>query len=372
MLEIREVKTRKEIRDFLNLPLKMYKDNSSFIPPLYGDELKMFKSNYMYYDQSESKFWVAYKEGQCVGRIQAILQNKSNEKWNQKRMRFSRVDFIDDKEVSKALFEKLEEFAKAKGMDEVVGPLGFSDLEREGMLIEGFDQLNTFEEQYNFPYYKEHLEALGYTKDIDWIEHRLFINKDKAQKVISISDAILAKGKLKLIQGVPFGKFVKRYKDQFFDILDATYDKLYGTVPFSEGMKNLLVNNFKPIVNMKYVPAVVDENDNIVAFAIAFPAMNEVLKKSNGHLYPLTILRLLKNVRHPKVIDLGLIGVTPSAYLSGGAIIIYSALLKNMINDKIEYCETNLNLEDNKDIISTWKHFDSIQHKRRRSFVKKI
>lgn len=372
MLEIREVKTRKEIKDFLNLPLKMYKDNPCFVPPLYGDEAKMFKKNYMYYDQSESKFWVAYKDGKCVGRIQAILQKASNVKWKQKRVRFCRVDFTDDEEVSKALFSKVEEYAKEKGMDEVVGPLNFSDLEREGLLIDGFDQLNTFEEQYNFDYYQKHIENLGYEKEVDWLEHRLFINEEKSKRILDLADKILAKGKLHYVPKMSLGKFAKLYKEQFFSVLDDTYDKIYGTVPFTEGMKNLLINNYKAVINMNYVPTVVDSNNNVVAFAIAFPAMHEIFKSSNGHLYPQTIVKLLHNVRHPKIIDYGLVGVTDKGYLNGAAILIYAALLRQQLKDKVQYCETNLNLEDNKAILSAWENFDYIQHKRRRSYVKKI
>lgn len=372
MLEVFEVKTKKQIKDFLNLPLKMYKDNKCFVPPLYGDEKKMFKPNYMYYDQSEAKCWVAYKDGKCVGRIQGILQKASNEKWNQKRIRFTRVDFIDDEEVSKALFEKVEEFARSKGMSEVVGPLNFSDLEREGLLIDGFDHVNTFEEQYNFPYYQKHIEKLGYSKDVDWVEHRLFYNEEKAEKVLRLSDKILAKGKIHMVPKMSLKAFAKRYEEQFFSILDKTYDTLYGTVPFTQGMKDLLLKNFAPIINMDYVKAIVDENDKIIAFAIAFPAMDRIFKASNGHLYPLTIAKLLYNVHHPYAVDLGLVGVLPEGYLNGAAIVIYGALLRQMKKDNLEYLETNLNLEDNDKIINTWSHFDYIQHKRRRSFIKNI
>ena len=191
MVEIKEVNNKREIRRFLNFPLKMYKGNKYYVPPLYMDEKKMFRSDYMYYDQSESKFWNAYRNGKMVGRIQAILQKASNEKWNQKRVRFTRFDSIDDQEVANALLKVVEDYAKEKGMNEVVGPLGFSDLEREGLLIEGFDYLNTFEEQFNFPYYQKLLENYGFTKDVDWIENRVLPDKEKAAKIYKISNKLL-------------------------------------------------------------------------------------------------------------------------------------------------------------------------------------
>lgn len=372
MIEVKEVVSKKQIKEFLNFPLKLYKGNKSYVPPLYGDELKMFRKDYMYYDQAESKFWNAYKDGKMVGRIQAIYQKKANEKWNQKRMRFSRFDSIDDVEVAKALLKAVEDYAKENGMKEVVGPLGFSDLEREGMLIEGFEYLNTFEEQFNFPYYQKLLEKNGYSKDVDWIEHRVFPNKEKAASIYRLSQALLRKSGLTLVVGMKYKKFAKRYKQQFFSMLDETYDKLYGTVPFSEGMKKLVMNNFTPLINPNYLAAVVDKDDKMVAFLIAFPSISEEIQKSGGHLYPLTAIKLLWRVRHPKRVDLGLIGVDPDRALTGASAILIGYVANQMIVDKLEYMESNLNLEDNKDIISIFRHFEVKEHKRRRSFKKYI
>lgn len=371
MIEIREVNTKKEIKEFLNFPLKLYKGNEFFVPCLYGDELKMFKPNYMYYDQAESKFWNAYRDGKMVGRIQAILQKKSNEKWKQKRVRFTRFDAIDDQEVADALFGAVEKYAKEKGMNEVCGPLGFSDLDREGLLIEGFDQKQTFEEQYNFPYYQSLIEKCGYKKDVDWLEHRLTVNQD-TERTIELSDRLLKRSGLKLVPVMPFKKTCKLYGDQFFELLDITYDKLYGTVPFSDGMKKLMMENFAPIVNPKYLRLLVDNNDKVIAFVISFPGISEVFRKSNGHIYPWIIPSLLHTVKHPKVVDLGLCGVVPGQSLTGAIAILYGEMARQMKKDNIDYLETNLNLEDNLAIIGTWKHFESKQHKRRRSFVKKI
>ena len=372
MIEIKEVKSKKEIKEFLNLPIRMYKGNKYIAPALYADEKKMFKPDYMYYDQAESKFWIAYKDGKVVGRVQAILQKVANEKWNQKRVRFTRFDSIDDQEVANALLNKVEEFAKEKGMAELVGPLGFSDLDREGLLIEGFDQLNTFEEQYNFDYYQKLLENYGFSKEIDWLEYRILPNKEKLQRVINLGNKLLERSGLHFIEGLSYKKFAKRYKEQFFAMLDKTYDKLYGTVPFSEGMKNLLINNFTPLINMDYVIALADENDKIVAFCIAFPSITEVLQKSGGHLYPLTALKVLRTVKHPKRIDLGLIGVGEEDALTGATAIIVGRISELMLKYKLEYMETNLNLENNTEILGLWKHFDVLHHKRRRSFIKKV
>lgn len=372
MLEVREVKTRKEIKEFLSFPNTLYKDNKNFVPPMYMDEKKCFKSNYMYYDQAEAKYWNCYRDGVVIGRISAIIQHKANEKWNQKRCRFTRFDAIDDQEVANALFETVEKYAKEKGMDEIVGPLGFSDLEREGLLIEGFDYLSTFEEQYNHPYYQKLIENLGFTKDVDWIEHRLTINKEKYEKLSRVSDMLLARGNFRVVKPLKPKQFYKQYGDQFFSLLDETYDKIYGTVPFSQGMKDLILHNYAPIVNKHYMRIVVNNDNKIIAFALAFPNVAEAMQMRNGHLRLIPILKLLHTVRHPKIIDLGLVGVLPSEALGGSQIVLFKLLAEQIIKDNIQYVETNLNLEDNHEIIKMWDHFNSVQHKRRRSFVKKI
>ena len=372
MIEIREVKTKKEIKQFINFPLKLYKGNKNFVPPIYMDEKKCFRKDYMYLDQAEAKYWLCYKDGKVAGRISAIIQHKANEKWHQKRCRFTRFDAINDQEVANALFATAEAYAKEKGMEEVVGPLGFSDFEREGLLIEGFEYLSTFEEQYNFDYYQKLIEACGYTKDVDWIEHRLTFNKEKYDRVAAMSDKLLARGNFKVVPLMSFKKQCKLYGDQFFDLLDIAYDKIYGTVPFSPGMKKLVMSNFAPIMNPHYFRMIVDNNDKIIALAMAFPNIAEAMQTRNGHLTPLTIIRLLRQVRHPKRVDLGLIGVAPEAALGGSHFVLFKLLSEQVMKDKVEYCETNLNLEDNKEILSLWTHFDSIQHKRRRSFVKRI
>ena len=171
MIEVRQVKAKKEIKEFIEFPLRLYKDNPYFVPPLYGDEKALFKSKTVYDDQCETVYFIALKDGKTVGRISAILQRASNEKWQQKRVRFTRFDCIDNQEVSDALFDAVENWAKQKGMNEIVGPLGFSDLEREGLLVEGFDYVSTFEEQYNFPYYQRLIENRGYVKEVDWIDN---------------------------------------------------------------------------------------------------------------------------------------------------------------------------------------------------------
>lgn len=371
MITIKEVKTKKEQKEFLNFPLKMYKDCKYFVPPLYMDEAKIFKKNYVYYETSEAVYYNAYKDGVMVGRISGILQKASNEKWNQKRVRFTRFDSINDQTVANALFNAVEKWAKEKGMDEVVGPLGFSDLEREGLLIEGFDQIATFEEQYNYSYYQSLLENAGYGKEIDWTESKLYLPVEKNEKIERLLPQIMKKYKLTKVKFKNVNEIIKKYGDKLFEIIDIAYDKIYGSVPFSDGMKKMLISNFKTIINKEDVMIIVDDTDRIVCFGLAIPAIGKALQKSSGHLTLPALIRVLKAKKNPEVLDLALVGVLPEYEMRGVSTICIDYVFERLENG-IDHMETNLNLETNYHIQNQWKNFSAIQHKRRRCFIKKV
>ena len=372
MITVKKVITKKQQKEFLEFPLSLYKDNPYFVPSLYLMEKDIFKKNYGYYDTCEAVCFNAYLDNKVVGRIQAILQKASNEKYNQKRIRFTRFDCIDNQDVANALFDKVKEYALDKNMNELVGPLGFSDLEREGLLIEGFDKLSTFEEQYNYDYYQRLIENYGFEKEVDWVEHQLRLLPSAKERLDKYSSLILKRFNLKVSKCKSVNEFMKRYLDQFFDIIDETYKDLYGTVPFTESSKAMLTSTFKLIVNERQVKVIVDENDRVVCFGICFPSLSKAVQKSQGKLTIPCLFRLLNAIKNPKSIDLGLIGVLPEYAKKGVATILLKEIMDLMIEDNLEYAETNLNLENNISIINQWKNFDTIQHKRRRCFVMKI
>ena len=370
MITIREVRTRSQRRAFVQFPLRLYKDNPCFVPPLYSDEMKLFRKDYHYYDDAEAVYYLAYRGKKVVGRISGILQRKSNEKWKQKRVRFTRFDCLDDQEAADALFSAVEAWAKRKGMEEVVGPLGFSDLEREGLLIEGFDELSTFEEQYNYPYYQNLIENLGYEKEVDWIEHKLYAPETPDPRIRDMREKLLKRFNLHMSDAKNAKEFIERYKDDFFCLLDDTYAEIYGTVPFTEKMKRELVKNFKLLIDVRYIAMVLDENEKPVCFGLCFPSIARAVQKSGGRLTLPTIFRVLRSVKKPEIIDLALIGVVP-AY-RGVSLVMIDEIMRMLTQGTAQYCETNLNLENNYSIHNLWKNFRSVQHKRRRSFVKKI
>ncbi|MBR3036907.1 MAG: hypothetical protein IKI54_06420 [Lachnospiraceae bacterium] len=374
MITVKEVKTGKEQREFLNFPNRLYEGNPYYVPPLYMDEKKIFRDDYVYYDTCEAVYYNAYDEGgKMVGRISGILQKAANEKYQQKRVRFTRLDAVDDADVFKALFEAVEKWAAEKGMEEVVGPLGFSDLEREGMLIDGFDQLSTFEEQYNFPYYPEQVEKLGYTKEVDWVESKVRAPKDYDGSLHKMSEYLMKRYNLHWYKAKSVNDFIDRYGDQFFDLLDRSYDLIYGTVPFTDGMKKMMIDNFKLIIQLKYVGAVMDENDRMIAFGICFPNLAKAMQASGGKITPKALPALIKALTKPEIIDFGLIGVDPEYLNRGVSACIACRIVDTFLNyPYIDHAETNLNLEDNYAIRNLWKRFDAVEHKKRRCYVKKI
>jgi len=374
MIEIREVRSCREKREFLDFPNKLYKGCPWYVPALYMDERKLFRKDYTYYDTCEAVYYNAYHNGSMVGRISGILQHSSNDKWGQKRVRFTRFDVINDFDVARALFDAVEQWAASKGMEEVVGPLGFSDLEREGLLVEGFDQMSTFEEAYNYDYYPSFIERLGYKTEVEWVESQIRYPSDASSvwEMEKMSDFVMKRYNLHIGESKNTKDFLKRYSNHFFKVLDDSYEKIYGTVPFTPAMKKIMIENFNLIIDLRFVIVILDENDNAVAFGICFPSIAKAMQMDGGRITPRSLVRLLRDVKKPEVLDLGLIGVEPEYLNRGVSVVIASALAKMLSQSGLKYADTNLNLVDNAAILNLWKRFNARQNKRRRAYVKKI
>lgn len=371
MIEIKPVVTSKDVRKFVDFPEKLYRGNPYYVPNLRIDEINKFDPHKNEsFEDCEIQAFLAYRDGKIVGRICGIIQRLYNKKNKEKRARFSRFDCIDDVEVAKALFKAVEDWALGYGMEIVHGPMGYNDLDREGMLIEGFDQYQTFEEQYNYDYYPKLVEKCGYKKEIDWIEARLFAPKQVNEKFRRISQAVLKRYNLRVAQEKTVKKLVKRYKDGVFETLDKAYEPLYGVVPFTDKVKQAVIEQFNLILNKKFIIIIVDKDDRVVAFGLAFPSLSKAVNKSKGKLFPFGIFRLLHALKHVKVVDLGLIAIRPEYQNKGINAIILDFLVEGMINYGIEAAETNLMLENNLKIQQQWQAFDFIQHKKRRAYYK--
>ena len=373
MLKIVEATTKKLQKEFIEYPLRLYKGNPYFVPPLYGDEKTLFTKKNVYAKTCESVYYLAQRDGKTVGRIHGLIQKQYNDIHNVSQVRFTRFDCEDNQETANALFNAVETWAKSKNMTEVVGPLGFSDLEREGLLIEGFDYLSTFEEQYNYPYYAGLIEGCGYIKDIDWVESRIFNIKEHDERIHNILRRAMERHNLHVAgENLSLNAYIKKYAQGIFDCIDECYKDLYGTVPFTPEMQKQMISQFKLILNKRYIHVVCDENEKVVAFGLVLPGIGSALQKSGGKLTPATLIRLLKAIKKPKTIDLALVGILPK-YRKTGLSAFIITILEDMLNDpNLEYLETNLNLETNTNIQQQWKYFDCIHHKRRRSYIKTL
>ena len=372
MVEIKKVKTKKDIKEFIEFPLRLYKACPQFVPPLYGDEKKLLINGGTGEDFF-SVFFLATEGGKTVGRIQGIIQKKYNETHSSAQVRFNRFDCIDDSSVAAALIKAVEDWGVSHSMTELCGPLGYSDLDREGLLVEGFDESSTFEEQYNFEYYGKLLEETGLRKEVDWLEYELKMPEKRNPMLSRVAERSLELNKLHIAStNMSKRKYIEKYRDGFFDCLDECYSHLYGTAPIAKDAQDELIKQFMLILNKKYLIFICDEDENVVGFGLCFPSIGDAFKKSGGKLTIPTLIRLMKAVRKPQCIDLGLVAIRPEYQNSGLNAIIINTLLNVLEEGHVKACETNLNLETNVAVQAQWKYFTARQHKRRRSYTKRI
>lgn len=373
MKRIIEVKTLKDRNRFIKFPLSLYKDNDFYVPMLIGDEKKIFKKDYIYNTTCDTVFYLCVDESDKVlGRIEGIIQKAANEKWHQSRVRFTRFDLINDQEVANMLLDAVANWGKEKGMKEIVGPLGYSDLEREGLLIEGFDKIQTYEEQYNFEYYQHLIENYGLKKEVDWLEYKLYPPKTNDPRLELLVEKLKSRYEFTVYQPTNIKKFIKEYKEQFFEIIDITYNKIYGTVPFTEGMMNSSISNFNLLLRPQDVVIVKNKEEKVVGFCLVFPSISKIVTKYKGRIGLRFLIEFLKNKKNPEIIDLGLIGVLPEYSGYGVASILVSAIEKQIIGKNIKHLETNLMLEENHNILGLMSNFEREFTKKRRCYLKII
>ncbi len=375
MVAVKEVVTKRDLRKFVDFPNKLYKNNEFFVPAFFDDDIADWnKKKNPAFDYCEARCFLAYRDGKIVGRIGAILSHEANKKWQTSRMRFSQVDFIDDFEVSSALFKAVENWAREKGCNQVHGPLGFCDMDREGMLVEGFDKRNMFITYYNEPYYNEHLEKLGYAKDTDWIEYKVFVpeaDSHVADLYGRIAKRCAERNNLHIVRVKhrwQYGKYIK----SIFELANICYSPLYGTVDLNERQIDKYAKKFIPLISPDYACFIVDDNDELVAFGVSAPSMAAAVKKSNGRMFPFGFIGLLKALIKNDAVDMFLIAVRPDLQKLGVNAMILDELRKSCNKNGIKYAETGPMLETNGKVLSQWKSFEKEQHKRRRCYIKNI
>jgi hypothetical protein len=372
---VKEVTTKRQRRKFVDFPNKLYRKNPNYVPGFYGDDLSDWdpKKNPAF-SYCEAKCFLAYEDGRIVGRIGAILSHKANETWGTHRMRFSAVDFVDDPRVSEALFAAVEAYAREKGCAEVHGPLGFCDLDREGMLIEGFDRKSMFITYYNAPYYLTHLERLGYRKDTDWIEFRINVptpDTKEAQMIARLAERLRRQGHYHVADLRKRSDY-RPYVKEVFRLVNEAYAPLYGVVALNEEQIEKYASKFIPLVNPDYACFILNEKEEMVAFGVTVPSLSDAMIRCRGRLFPFGWIPVLRALSHNDTVDLLLIAIHPDLQGSTLIAMIFDHFIKSTAKNGILYAETGPQLETNTKIQAQWNFFEREQHKRRRCFIKEL
>lgn len=371
-VEIRQVKSKAELKRFIRFNYELYKDNPYSVPDLYDDMLGTFSpEKNAAFEFCEADYFLAYRDGKTVGRVAAIINRRANEKWGKKTVRFGWIDFIDDLEVSRALMETVKAWGKERGMTEIEGPLGFTDMDAEGMLVEGFDQLSTMATIYNHPYYPEHMVRLGLTGCADWVEMKVYIPDAIPEKHKRISAIIARKYNLHT-RKLTSRKEIREtgVAHDIFRLINKAYEPLFNYSQMTERQIDQYVRMYVPVLDLRMVSIVENEDNEIVAVGISMASLSRALQKAKGKLFPFGWYHLLKALkwRRPKILDLLLVAVRPDYQGKGVNALLFTELIPVYQQLGFEYAETNPELELNDKVQNQWQYFKTEQHKRRRCF----
>lgn len=371
-VEIKKVTTKSELKRFIRFNYEFYKDNPYSVPDLYDDMLNTFspKKNAAF-EFCEADYFLALRDGKIVGRVAAIINHRANETWNRKTVRFGWIDFIDDMEVSTALIDTVKQWGKERGMTEIEGPLGFTDMDAEGMLVEGFDQLSTMATIYNYPYYPQHMERLGLSKSADWVEMKIYVPDAIPEKHRRISEIIAKRYNLH-IRKLKSKKEVRQsgVAHDIFRLINDAYTPLFGYSRMTERQIDQYVKMYVPVLDLRMVSIVENEQNEIVAVGISMASLSRALQKAKGRLLPFGWYHLLKALmwKRPKVLDLLLVAVRPDYQGKGVNALLFTDLIPVYKELGFEYAESNPELEMNEKVQNQWQYFKTEQHKRRRCF----
>ncbi|MCX7026378.1 MAG: hypothetical protein NT061_02555 [Spirochaetes bacterium] len=372
-IEIRRVETNSELKAFIAFPETIYADVPQWVPALIMDDLNTLRRDKNpAFEFSEAEYWTAWKDGRMVGRIAGIINKHAIEKWGNKFARFGWVDFIEDFEVAKALLATVEDWARSKGMVGIHGPLGFTDFDKEGLLIEGFEERATFATIYNHPYYPQYLERLGYGKDVDWIEFLVTTPDAIPEKLLRINELLSKRSGVRIFEWKSKKFLIDTYGKQVFDLLDEAYAGLYGTTPLSRKQVQTYIDQYLGFVDPRFTKILVDTENKLAGFAITLPSLSDALHRSRGRLLPFGWFYLLRALKHPVSIDMMLVAVRKQYVTRGVVALLMMALNKSAIENGIKLAETNPELETNIAVQGMWKDYPKRQHKRRRVYLKKL
>ena len=380
-IEIRKVESRSDLRTFIEFHYDLYEGNEYDAPNLYTDEVNTLrKDKNAAFDFCEAEYFIAYKDGKVVGRVAAIINNRANEKWQRKAVRFGWIDFVDDIEVSKALFKAVEDYGRSMGMTEMIGPLGFTDMDPEGMITAGFDQLGTQATIYNYPYYPEHMERLGgWEKDNDYVEYKLYVPDQIPEKYAKVAQMIQKRYNLhikKLKKDEIFGE--NGYGQKIFEVINATFGHLYGYSTLSQRQIDQYVKMYLPMIDLSLVSLVEDWNTpdhKLIGVGITLPSLTRALQKCRkGRLFPFGWIHILRALKRHKtnIVDLLLVGILPEYRPKGANALLFYDLIPRYQKYGFEWGETHVEMETNEKVQGQWQYLERECHKRRRCYKKNI
>jgi len=372
MITIKEASTKGDLTTFVKFPFHLYKDSPYYVPPIIKQELQLMdpKTNPSF-ENSEAKFYLAYKNKTVVGRIAAIINRLEVEQLQKSKVRFGWFDVIDDVEVTKVLLQKVIDFGTQNALSYMEGPVGFSTMDKAGLLIKGFDEMNSMITWYNHPYYASHFKQLGFENAATWVEYRIQVPKEIHPKVLKFSKIIKERYQLQLIK-FKSSKEILPYVDDMFDLLNKTYSTLQTFVPVQHYQIEHYKNKYIPYINPDYITCVADKEGKLIAFSIVMPSFSKALKKVNGKMYPFGFRHLLKAQRKNDTAAFYLIGIDPEYQNKGVTALIFKEMNETFHKNGIKIVETNPELEENKAIQALWTDYDHQQHKMRRTFRKSI
>ncbi len=372
-VEIREVTNKKDLKKFIWFGINLYKNCEFASPPLAMDDLlNLTKGKNPALEFCETCYFLAYKNEKIVGRIACIINPVANQTWNEKQARFGWVDFIDDVEVSKALFEAAENWARKKGMNAIHGPLGFTDFDREGLLIEGYDKMATLATIYNHPYYPEHIQNMGYEKDIDSREYLITVPEVFPEKYFRIAEIVKQKYKLSSVNINSRKQIVDKYGNKIFDLLNTCYQSLYGFTKLNKAQIDFYIKLYFSFFRLDMISILVDENDEVIAFGVAMPSFTKALQKAKGRLFPIGWFYMLRSLYKNDLVDLYLMAVHPDYQNKGVSSVMFAEIMPAAAKNGYKFAESNPELETNTKVTAQWGSFEHVNHKRRRVYIKKI
>jgi len=374
MTTIKQINTKKDFKKFVNFAQTLYEGNEYYVPPILSDELSLTdpKKNASFED-TDAAYFLAYNEKhEIVGRCGGLICHLFNKKNDAKYARFTRFECVDDEEVAHGLLKAVEDWARNNGMEYIHGPLGFNDLEREGLMVEGFDVMGEYQSSYNLPYYQKLIESYGYKPDARWVEWRVYPPREIPERLVRVSNMLQTRYGLYEKKFKNKNQLIKECGREFFKLLDECFENIYGTMPFSDKLVDQTIGLFKLVLDLDYITVIYNRDNEMVGFGLGYPSLAKALNKTKGRLFPTGWIDVLKAIKHPKVIELGLIAVKPSYQHMGVTALIISSMMQRIIDNNIEYCEFGPQLESNTPVQTAFEMFDRKLMRKKICYIKKL